>query len=301
MRTLLAVGRLQHLRPHPPEQQPDLERRLQVRQQRSRVRAVPAPAVRRRRSGRRRIRHQRLVPQQVLVQVPEAPPAHRARRRRPLHRPGERVVPARVQQHESQRRPRRRHQQVVQRHRLVAHIDVALEPRVHRHDVVHSVHLDAVAGVEHERDVRPRAPPRERPQRLRERHPIGVELCRHVEPEPLQRGGHVGRIVLGIQEPADVGVGAVAHHQRHAARRQRDGRRRHQNDRQKQDDAELRQSHPPSPPDTVPEPVRDRPDRAWSPRAWSHGPRRRSRSLSGPATRHLTGGASCWPGSVPAR
>ena len=37
-----------------------------------------------------------------------------------------------------------RHQQVVQRHRLVAHVDVALEPRIHRHHVVPAVHLDAL-------------------------------------------------------------------------------------------------------------------------------------------------------------
>ena len=69
VRTLPTVGRRQHLRPYPTEQQPDLQRCLQMRQQRRRVRAVPATAVRRRRTGRSRIRHQRLVPQQVLVQV----------------------------------------------------------------------------------------------------------------------------------------------------------------------------------------------------------------------------------------
>ena len=58
VRTLPTVGRRQHLRPYPAEQQPDLQRRLQMRQQSRRVRAVPAPPVR-----RRRIRHQRLVPQ----------------------------------------------------------------------------------------------------------------------------------------------------------------------------------------------------------------------------------------------
>ena len=56
-----------------------------MRQQGSRVRAGPPPTVRRSRT-RRRIRHQRLVPQQVLVQVPEAAAAHASTRRRSVRR-----------------------------------------------------------------------------------------------------------------------------------------------------------------------------------------------------------------------
>ena len=55
-------------------------------------------------SPRRRIRHRRLVPQQVLLQVAEATAAHRAGRRRTLHQARQRVVPARVQDHQPQRR-----------------------------------------------------------------------------------------------------------------------------------------------------------------------------------------------------
>ena len=122
--TLRAVGRRQHRRPDPAEQQPDLQRRLQMRQQCRRVRAVPAPPIRRRRPRRRRIRHQRLVPQQVLVQVREATAAHRTRRCRTLHRARQRVVPARIQDQEPQRRARCRYQQVVDCDRLEAHVDV---------------------------------------------------------------------------------------------------------------------------------------------------------------------------------
>ena len=222
MRPLCAVRRRQHLRPYPTEQQPDLQRRLQMRQQRRRIRTVPATPVRRRRSRRRRIRHQRLVPQQVLVQVREAAAADAAERRRPLHRARQRVVPARVQDHQPQRRARRRDQQVVDRHRLEAHVDIALQTCVHRDEVVDAVHLDAVAGVEHQRHVCRGAPPRERAQRLGQLHAIGVELVRHLEPKSPQRRRDVAGIVVRVRQPADVRVGAVAHHQRHAAIGQHD-------------------------------------------------------------------------------
>ena len=207
VRTLLAVRRRQHLGPHPPEQKADLQRLLQMRQQRRRVWAVPTPTVRRRRrTRRRRIRHQRLVAQQVFIQVPEAAPAHAPAGQGPLHRPRQRIVPARVQDHQPQGCAQRRRQHVLQRHRLEAHVDVALETRVHRHQVVDAVHLDAVARVEHQRHVRPQAPARERPQGLVQLHPAGVELGRHLEAEPTQRRRDVRRVVLCVRELPDVGV-----------------------------------------------------------------------------------------------
>ena len=95
-----------------------LERDVDVRYETvTRVRAVPPRPVRGRRPHRRGVRDQRLVPQQVLVELPEAPTAHAPARARPLHRPGERVVPAGVQDHQPQPRPHRRDQQVVERRR----------------------------------------------------------------------------------------------------------------------------------------------------------------------------------------
>ena len=96
-RSSSAVRRLQHPRRNPPEPAAQFQRLLQIRQQRRRVRAVPAPTGRRRSPCRGRIRHLRLVPQQVFVQVPEAAAAHAPTSHRPLHRPRQRVVPARVQ------------------------------------------------------------------------------------------------------------------------------------------------------------------------------------------------------------
>ncbi len=68
VRPLLTVRRLQHPGANPPEDRAQLQRLLEIRQQRRRVRAVPPPTVRRRGPRRRGIRHQRFVAQQVLVE-----------------------------------------------------------------------------------------------------------------------------------------------------------------------------------------------------------------------------------------
>ena len=56
-----------------------------MRQQRPRVRAVPASTVRRRRPRRRRIRHQRSPPSRFPFRSAKLPTAHRTSSRRPLH------------------------------------------------------------------------------------------------------------------------------------------------------------------------------------------------------------------------
>ena len=157
---------------------------------------------------------------------------HRAGRCRALHRTRQRVVPARIQDHQPQRCARGRYQQVVDRDRLEAHVHVAFQARIHRDQVVDAVHLDAVARVEHQRHIRAGAPPRERAQRFGQLPPIGVELGGHLEPEPPQRGRHVGRVVVRVRQPPDVCVGAVAHHQRHASIGERDRRHRDHDERQ---------------------------------------------------------------------
>ena len=182
VRTLALVRRRQHPQPHPAEHDSDVHRILQVRQQRRGVRAVPPLPVVRRRARRRRVRHQGLVPQQVFVQVPEAAVAHAPRPRRPPHRPRQRVVPARVQDHQAQTRPRRRRQHVVQRHRLEPHVGVPLQSRVHRKQVVDAVHLHPVARVEHQGHVRALAVSRERPQRAGQRRQARVLRYRYLEP-----------------------------------------------------------------------------------------------------------------------
>ena len=63
----------------------------------------------------------------AVVQVSEATTADAAERRRALHRASQWVVPTRIQDQQPQRRARRRHQQVVDRDRFEAHVDVALQ------------------------------------------------------------------------------------------------------------------------------------------------------------------------------
>ena len=114
----------------------------------------------------------------------------------------------------------------------IAGLHVALYTRVHRDEAIDAVHLDAVTRVEDQRDVRPRALPRELTQRLGQLLPVGVELGRHLEPETPQCRRDVSRVVVRIRQPPDVGVGAVAHHQRHAAIGQDNRRRREHDERQ---------------------------------------------------------------------
>ena len=240
VRTLRPGRRVQHLPPHPPEQRAQLQRLLQKRQQRRRVRAVPPPPVRRRRTRRRRIRHQRLRAQQVLVQLPEAAAADAARRARHLHRARQRVVPARVEDHHPQRRTLHRRQHVVERHRLEAHVGVPLQPRVHRHQVVHPVHLQTVAGVEDQRHG-PHAAARETAQRRVHARPVGVAHRLHLEPQTPERRRHVGRVVARIRQRADLRIRAVAHHQRHPTGGGR-RRRREQSERQQQNGRQRRRT-----------------------------------------------------------
>ena len=66
-----------------------------------------------------------------------------------------------------------------------------------------------------------------RPQHLGQLNPVGVQLGRHLEPEPPQRPRDVTSVVVRVRQPPDVGVGAVAHDQRHPA-----GGQHHRGDRE---------------------------------------------------------------------
>ena len=94
---------------------------LQVRQQGRRVRALPTLPVRGRSALCRRVRHERLAGQQILVWAFEAARAHATARVRALHPTHQRVVPTSVQDHHPQRCTPCRHHHVVERHRLVGH------------------------------------------------------------------------------------------------------------------------------------------------------------------------------------
>ena len=132
------------------------------------------------------------------------------------------------------------------RHRRVVGV-VLEEPS--RKDVVAAIAIeirDAVARVEHQLDVRPRAPPCERAQRLGQLHPIGVELDRHLR----TRAGVAPTTCRPRRTPGSAAARcgrrcSVAHHQRHAAIREHDNRHR-QHD-QRQDRYDERRPHSPHP------------------------------------------------------
>ena len=133
VRPLPPPGGLEDARAHPPEQGADLQRLLQVRQQGLGVRAVAPHPVRRRGSRRRRVGHQRLVQQLLLVEIAEAAAADAARRAHPPHAPRQRIVAAGVENHHPQPGPLGRPQHPVEVDGLVLHVGVALQLRVHRH------------------------------------------------------------------------------------------------------------------------------------------------------------------------
>ena len=227
-RLLPAARRDEHRVAHAPEHHPHLDPRLlQVPEQGRGVGAVPPAPVRGHRPALGRVRHQR-APRRLH---PREPPADRARRPRTAHRRRERVVPAGIEYHQPQPRSslhRRLHH--LQRHRLQLHHPVVRKPRVHRHQEVALVHLDAVPGVEHHRHLRPRGRLREIQQPPAKRRVPRVLQPRHREAEAPQRGADVGRVVEGIRERRCVGVGGVADDQRHPWRCQRGCREQGQHD-----------------------------------------------------------------------
>ena len=221
MRLLPSVRGLDDRALHPAEHLDDLRRRLQVLQQRSRVRTVASFSVVGGRSRRCRVRHHEPGGKLILVEFAEAAAADAARADGPPHAPGQRVVPAGVEDHEPQRRPGGRSQHRVEGHGLEPHVRVLLQPRVHRHQVVDSVHLDAVAGVEHRRHVGAGARPRKNAERLVHSGHVGVQHRGHFESETLQRLADRVGVVPGIGQLPGVQVRAVAHDQRDAVGRDR--------------------------------------------------------------------------------
>lgn len=154
------------------------------------------------------------------------------------HRPRERVVPARVEDHDARPRLRHRVQHVVQGYRLPPHRRRRRQARIDRHEVVGAVHLHAVPRVERQGEVGAGAHLLERRQRVLHRVLVGVAAEHHVEAEPGQGVPHRGGVVDGVPKPARVLVGAVADDKGHpvggrhrrrravAERRQRDDQRR---------------------------------------------------------------------------
>ena len=216
MRALVPRGRLDDPRPHPPEYRAQLQRLLQVLQQGRGIRAVPTTrSIGRGRTRGGGIRHQRLVTQRLLVQLPETAPTYTSSRAGPSYGPRQRVVSARVQNRHPQCRPLGCRQHVVQRYGGEPHVGIPLQPRVHGHHIVDAVYLQAVTRVEHERYVRSDAPTREIQQGLVERNLVDIENRRHFESESSERRSHVGRVVARILQVSNRSIRAIAYDQRH--------------------------------------------------------------------------------------
>ena len=99
--------------------------------------------------------------------------------------------------------------------------DVGLPRRIgaDRHQIIRSVHLNAVAGIVEQRDVGALDLPTEVLHGGVERRLVEIELGASAdqgEAEAEKRIGHQHRIVAGVVEPGDVLIGGIADHQRDA-------------------------------------------------------------------------------------
>ena len=105
---------------------------------------------------------------------------------------------------------------VVEPDRPLGDVDPALQARVHGDEVVFPVDLEAVAGVVEERDV---GGPGGLEEVADHRGHLGLGQVRaadHLEAERVERVGDVGGVVDRVLQRVEVGVGAVADHQRDA-------------------------------------------------------------------------------------
>ena len=193
---LSATGAFAHRPFHAGEQVVDAQaRRVQVLEERRCERRVAAGAVRRHFARVRRIRDESLDR-----------PAHR---RQPPGRGGvarqshrasqgcrQRIVAAGVQEHQIDPAAHSGHH-VAQFHGAAPDIQLPLQPRIHRHQVVRAIHLQAVTRVEEQRHVRIPRPLLEHAHLVEQA--LAVEIGRRddVEAEPAQHGGHVP----GVRSP----------------------------------------------------------------------------------------------------
>ena len=146
------------------------------------------------------------------------PAADRARRDRPLHAFRERIVPARIEDHQPQLLRRLdRNQHTVERQRLVQNIRIGFKRRIDRDEIVGAIQLDAVPGIIDNRDIGVAAPVAEVAQRLAQLADGQVQFgLDRVEARRLEHRGNSRRVVRGIAELGHVPVGRIADHQRHA-------------------------------------------------------------------------------------
>jgi hypothetical protein len=114
---------------------------------------------------------------------------HRVRRRGAAHLRRGRIVAAGVEQDQLELlRAFDRHHHLFERHRLELHVAVGGELGVHRDEIVHPVHLDAVAGVVDHRPIGLLSLVREGAQRIDQLLARGVAGERHcLETDGAQR------------------------------------------------------------------------------------------------------------------
>jgi hypothetical protein len=138
--------------------------------------------------------------------------------------PGERIVPAGIQDEQVEPRPCSLH---LAEHQIrIDHlkIDIRLLGRIrtHRHKIVGPTHLDAVAGVIKEGDTGSLQYVAEILYRAVEGRFIEVELRRAAhqrETQALERVGDELRVACRIGEPRHIAVLAITNHERHSALR----------------------------------------------------------------------------------
>ena len=111
------------------------------------------------------------------------------------------------------------------RQRDQRNVDLGLvfDLRVDRHEIVLAIHLQAVAGIEEQRDVGLLGGPAELDQRLDQRAAVEVGAADHLEAERLEALRHVVGVVARIGELRREFIGRVADDQRNA-RSRRPGR-----------------------------------------------------------------------------
>ena len=209
---LLVARASHHGGPHVSEHDADIHPgALQMLQQRRRIGTVlRSVAIERHGTGRRRVRHQQPLSARHRRQSARL----HVRPRRTAHRPLERIVSARIQNHDPRPGVRHRAQHRIERNRLQRHRRRRRKPGVDRDQIVRAVHLHPVTRVEQQRHVRTGTGLRQFTERVVHRVFVRVPQYRHVEADAFQRSPDGLRVAHRIRQRTGLLVRAVAHDQR---------------------------------------------------------------------------------------
>jgi len=219
---LLAVGRgLHHLIPDAAESQAQIEPGFgNVFHQRGGERTVVAVAVTGHRAGLGGVGDQRVRHRRFDLREP-AP--DRAAGDAALHRLGERIVAASVQDHELEALDRiERLEHAIERHGFVLDVEIAQQPRVRGHQIIGAVDLDAVTRIIDHRDIGIAGNLGEFADRAAQVGNAEVTpAVDRVEAGLLEQCGHGVGVARRVGEPRHLLISGHADHQRDALVRQR--------------------------------------------------------------------------------